>query len=158
MQSRSQDPGAQLAQEQDVTATLLALLRREQGHLVNADIAAVTDLLNEKSLLIAKATDLAVARHQALALAGYEAGEAGMQAWIASQEPRSEVVQTWNKLIDVAREAKEINRTNGLLINQQLSRNEAALNVLRGDESGADTYGPNGQTSSRPVSRGRIVG
>lgn len=158
MQSRSNDPGTQLAREQDVTNALLTLLRQEQASLVQADINSVTDLLNEKSLLVAQATDLAVARHQALASAGHEASEAGMQAWIATQAPQSDAVQTWHSLLELAREAKEINRTNGLLINQQLSRNEAALNVLRGGESSANTYGPNGQTSTRPVSRSRVVG
>src|SRR5690554_4167603 len=137
MQARSNDPGAQLAREQDVTTALLTLLRQEQASLVEADINGVTDLLNEKSLLITQATDLAITRHQALAHAGYEANEAGMQAWIAAQPAQSEAVQTWQSLIELAREAKEINRTNGLLISQQMARNEAALNVLRGGESGA---------------------
>jgi|SRR5690606_1045483 len=158
MQVRSNDPGAQLAREQDVTTALLALLRQEQASLIEADINGVTDLLNEKSLLVAQATDLAIARHQALALAGFEANETGMQAWIAEQPAQSAAVQTWQSLIELAREAKEINRTNGLLINQQLSRNEAALNVLRGGESSANTYGPNGQTSTRLASSGRVIG
>jgi flagella synthesis protein FlgN len=158
MQPRGSDPGAQLAREYEVTDALLMLLRQEQACLVEANVNSVTDLLNEKSLLVAQATDLAVARHHALAAAGFEASETGMQAWIATQEPQSEAAQAWKKLIDLAREAKEINRTNGLLINQQLSRNEAALNILRGGESSANTYGPNGQTSPRPVSRSRVVG
>lgn len=159
MQSRGSDPGAQLAREYEVTHALLTLLRQEQASLVEADITGVTDLLNEKSLLVAQATDLAVARHHALAAAGFESSETGMQAWIAAQEPQSEAVQSWKKLMDLAREAKEINRTNGLLINQQLVCNEAALNVLRGGEANSSSvYGPNGQTSSRPVSRSRVVG
>lgn len=158
MQSRGSDPGAQLAREYEVTHALLTLLRQEQASLVEADITAVTDLLGEKSLLVAQATDLAVARHHALVAAGFEASEASMRAWIANQEPQSEAVQFWNNLLDLAREAKEINRTNGLLINQQLVRNEAALSVLRGGESSSNVYGPNGQASVRPVSRSRVVG
>jgi flagella synthesis protein FlgN len=158
MQSLDSDPGNQLTREYEVTHALLALLRQEQASLVEVDINSVTDLLNEKSLLVAQATDFAVARHHALAAAGFEASETGMQAWIATQEPQSEAAQSWKKLINLAREAKEINRTNGLLINQQLVRNEAALNVLRGGEPNSNVYGPNGQTSARPVSRSRVVG
>src|SRR5690606_30758726 len=98
MQSRSNDPGAQLAREQDVTNALLTLLRQEQASLVQADINSVTDLLNEKSLLIAEATDLTIARHQALAHVGFEANETGMQAWIAKQPAQSAAVQTWHSL------------------------------------------------------------
>jgi flagella synthesis protein FlgN len=158
MQSRGNDPGAHLTREYEVTHALLTLLRQEQASLVEADITSVTDLLSEKSLLVAQATDLAVARHHALAAAGFEASEAGMQAWIASQEPQSEAAQSWGNLLELAREAKEINRTNGLLINQQLVRNEAALNILRGGESSSNVYGPNGQTNARPMSRSRVVG
>lgn len=156
MQSRGSDPGAQLEREYEVSNALLTLLRQEQASLVEADIGSVADLLNEKSLLVAQATDLAVARHHALAAAGYEASEAGMQAWIAGQN--LETVQSWNRLLELAREAKEINRTNGLLISQQMVRNEAALNVLRGGEPGGNVYGPNGQTAVRPVSRSRVMG
>lgn len=158
MQSRSSDPGAQLAREYEVTKALHTLLQQEQACLVEANVNGVTDLLNEKSMLVAQATDLAVARHHALAAAGHDASEAGMQAWIATQENRNESVQIWNDLVDLAREAKEINRTNGLLINQQLSRNEAALNILRGSEPGSNVYGPNGQTAARSPSRSRVIG
>ena len=158
MQSRGIDLCAQLEREYEITDALLTLLRQEQASLVEADVASMTDLLNEKALLVARATDLAVARHHALAAAGFEASEAGMQAWIAALEPQSEAAQSWIKLIELAREAKEINRTNGLLINQQLVRNETALSILRGGESSTHTYGPNGQTSNRPVSRSRVVG
>lgn len=158
MQSRGSNPGAQLARECEVTRALLTLLRQEQACLVEANVDGVTDLLNEKSILVAQATDLAVARHHALAAAGFEASEAGMQAWIATQDSGNESAQAWTNLMDLAREAKEINRTNGMLINQQLSRNEAALTILRGGEPGSNVYGPNGQTAARSVSRSRIVG
>lgn len=158
MQSRVNDPGAQLAREYEVTKALLTLLEQEQACLVEANVDGVTDLLNEKSMLIAQATDLAVARHHALAAAGYDASEAGMQAWSSAQDAQNESAQAWNKLMELAREAKEINRTNGMLINQQLSRNEAALTILRGGEPGSNVYGPNGQTAARPLSRSRTVG
>ena len=158
MHSHGMDPGAQLEREVEVTGALLALLRQEQTRLTEVDIAGVTDLLNEKALLVANATDLAVARHHALAAAGFEASEAGMQAWIATLDKQSKAVQCWMRLLDLAREAKEINRTNGLLISQQLARNDAALSVLHGTTQTSNVYGPNGQTASRPLSRSHVIG
>lgn len=158
MQSRGIDPGAHLAREYEVTKALLTLLQQEQACLIEADVAGVTDLLNEKSMLVAQASDLAAARHHALAAAGFDASEAGMHSWIAGLDSHIGPVQFWNSLKELAREAKEINRTNGLLINQHLARNEAALNILRGGEAGGNIYGPNGHTATRSPPRSRIVG
>ena len=58
----------------------------------------------------------------------------------------------------MARQAKEINRVNGLLISSHIARNQSALNVLRVQTGSGNFYGPDGQATARGVGRGLVVG
>jgi flagella synthesis protein FlgN len=153
MQTR---PADSLAEECAVLDKLLQLLRQEQAHLVDADVEALSGLTGEKAQAAARMAELAKGRHRALAAAGFEASEAGMQAWIANAN--ADEARAWNALLEQARSAKELNRVNGLLINQHMGRNQAALNVLQGGAQGGSFYGPNGQSATTFGSRRLVVG
>ena len=66
-------------------------------------------------------------------------------------------LERWNALIETARAAKEINRTNGLLINRHLTLNQNALKALRGDAMQESFYGPNGQSMAKLGSRNLVI-
>jgi flagella synthesis protein FlgN len=158
MQSMVNGPGASLAQEYQAAQALLAVLRQEQKRLLEADAESLTALLAEKSRVAAHIGELALGRHRALAGAGFDGNETGMRAWITRLAADSDIAQSWNQLLELAREAKEINRINGLLINRQLARNQAALNVLQGVGQNANLYGPDGQAANRMAARSRVIG
>lgn len=158
MQTNGGGPGAHLTQEQQATQALLAVLRQEQDRLIDADAEGLAALLEEKLRLVAGVTQLTLARHRALAAAGFDASETGMRAWVGKPAASVEAAQAWARLLELAREAKEINRTNGMLINKQLARNQSALSILQGESQNGDFYGPNGQAASRTVSRSRVIG
>jgi flagella synthesis protein FlgN len=150
-------PADTLTQEIDTASRLLEVLAQEQSCLAEADAESVGRLTGEKARLVAAMAELAHRRHRALAAAGFAADETGMQRW--AQGPASPAAkQGWARLLDLAREARELNRTNGLLINQQLARTQTALNVLQGDRQGGKLYGPNGQATGPAGSRSLVVG
>jgi flagella synthesis protein FlgN len=148
---------AGIHEEHQAALSLLAVLRQEQLKLVDADIDGLLDLTAEKTKAVARMSELANHRHRALAAAGFAASEAGMLAWLDGVAP-ADGRQHWQDLLSVLASAQELNRTNGLLINKQLTRNQQALNVLQGGAQAGNFYGPNGQATMTSIGRRLVVG
>lgn len=163
MHSSVSSPVATLVEELDTAHHLQQLLQLEQTQLIKADIDGLTALTEQKATLVARMTELAKSRHRALAAAGFPAAEAGMQTWLhsipaATDGSAAKARKSWIDLLALAQSAKQLNRTNGILINMHLARNQTALNVLRGNTQGGNFYGPDGQQSMKAAARGLVVG
>jgi flagella synthesis protein FlgN len=159
MQATGSNPAATLSDEIAASNELADVLRREQAALIAAEIDALPALTTEKAQLVARIAVLANARYQALAAAGFADEEEGMKAWVGTPTCPAAAAASWNALLHAARSAKELNRVNGLLIAKHLGRNQASINVLQqGSRQGPTLYGPNGQTSTGPGSRGLVIG
>lgn len=147
-------PSQFLQQERALMAQLLDVVRQEQRQLIGAGIDALADLSAHKTTLVGQLTALAEQRHAALAAAALPADEHGMAAWLAGD---GEAAAEWQALLTDTREAKEINRLNGLLINKHMARTRSALNALHPQPS-SQTYGRSGQASAAPTSRRLVIG
>ncbi|KIF82166.1 flagella synthesis protein FlgN [Noviherbaspirillum autotrophicum] len=158
MHASGTSPAHGLDEEQQAANSLLQLLQQEQAALVNADVDGLIKLTGEKAKLAAQMTQLAKRRHKALAAAGFDATEAGMQSWLGSSGATTADNKVWTDLLAVMQAAKEHNRVNGLLISQHMTRNQNALNVLQGNAQGGPIYGPDGQATTKIGSRRLVVG
>lgn len=161
MPSSAAYPAAQLAEECQLASHLVALLQQEQACLIQADIDGLTGLTEQKSKAVATLSELAAARHHSLASLAFPANETGMQQWLSTASPTSREKRSWEELLEKMQAAKELNRTNGILIHTHMARNQSALHVLHGNAphaQGSTLYGPNGQSTAKPVGRGLVVG
>lgn len=159
----SPSPAAHLNQELDAVRELLDLLQQEQAQLVTGDIDSLSALTAKKTVIVGRMAELATSRHRALAAAGFSGDEAGMKAWLQRAEASTDsgtaaVGKSWVELLTLAQSANQLNRTNGVLINTHMARNQAALNVLQGNPQGGNLYGPDGQASKKTEARGVVVG
>lgn len=146
-----------LAEENHVVGMLLGLIREEQELLVQSRVQDMQPVIQHKAEHVAQLAKLAARRHALLDTHGCIASETGMQQWL-ERHPHPQVEKAWRSLLDQVRQAKEVNRTNGLLIHTQLNRNRAALGILSGGITSLDNlYGPNGQTSHQAPSLGYVV-
>ena len=161
MTSSGANPAQNLSQELDAARQLTDLLKREQQQLIEAEIENLSAIVQEKAVLIARLSELAAARMDTLTQLGYDANEASMQKWFDSLSSsginRAAAKKSWDDLLTLVSAAKEINRTNGLLIGTHMSRNQATLQVLQGNQSG-QVYGPDGQASMQASRRNLIIG
>lgn len=146
-----------LTEENQLMDDLLALIKREQSLLVTNNIKEIQHVLDSKAKHVSDLAKLAHQRHLTLATTGLQADESGMQCWL-DQNTGTDVSNAWQKLLLKVQSAKECNRTNGLLINTQLNRNQSTLNVLRGSNNTGNFYGPNGQTTRTTLPRSLLVG
>ncbi|QBE64822.1 flagella synthesis protein FlgN [Pseudoduganella lutea] len=151
-------PIQKLREEQCLITELLDILKDEQQSLVAADIDRLSALTPRKSEVLTHMGVLARERHDALGQAGCEAREAGMETWLCAHGTPDDRA-LWNTLLAQTREAKELNRLNGMLINKQLSHTQGALQALRPPSPAGNVYGPSGLTAtSTTVSRGFLAG
>jgi flagella synthesis protein FlgN len=149
-----------LREEEHIMSTLLDVLRQEQQLLVSADIEALPAVTTRKTALVTQMTLLSAQRHRSLGKCGFPAEEAGMDAWIAaSGDARAESETLWQALLRHTREAKELNRINGVLINKQMGQTQDALQALRPQGAASNNfYGPGGVSTTLPRSRGFLAG
>lgn len=153
-------PGATLRDEQHLIASILDVMKQEQQLLVSADADGLATLTPEKLKLAQQLGERSRLRHTALKAAGFAGGEAGMEPWLAvggNTGARAD----WDRLLDLTRQAKELNRVNGMLLNKQLANTTGILNALRGSSGaahGGGVYGASGQTLSAGPSRRFVVG
>lgn len=153
------NPSATVSEEQQHIGSLIELMKQEQQLLVAADANGLAELTPRKNTFLQALAELSARRHAALVAAGCEGSEAGMEPWLAvSGNP--EVRAQWEKLLTLAREAKELNRVNGMLINRQLAHNQGMLNALRlpaGPDAGG-VYGASGQALGGGPSKRYVIG
>jgi flagella synthesis protein FlgN len=152
-------PGTTLTAEQQLLASMVELLQREQQVLMKADADGLAALMPSKTQLVQQVAALAAERHRALGAAGFGAAESGMEPWLAASAAPDARAQ-WTRLLELTAEAKELNRVNGMLINKQMAHNQTVLNALRTPAGGADpgVYGPGGNTLAAGPSRRYVVG
>ncbi len=136
---------------------LIGLILDEQQLLVQSRANDLQPLIERKARCIADLAQLSAGRHALLEQAGYPGSEDGMQQWLV-QHPHDETARIWSVLLDRVRKARELNRTNGLLIQNHLQRNRSALRILTGSSVLDNLYGPNGQTQQKAPSLGHVIG
>jgi flagella synthesis protein FlgN len=146
-----------LQQEQAALDQFIELLQQEQAALVAADVDKLQSLSELKQQLSEHLNTLAQQRAAQWERAGFSNDAAGTRAWLATQPPS--IVDTWNKLLSTAQTARDLNQTNGQLIQTHMQHNQEALAVLLGAANRLDVYGADGQPLSSPGSGGqRIIG
>jgi flagella synthesis protein FlgN len=147
-----------LADELAALREFVALLRTEQGILVDGNADGLAALIDEKSALATRLGDYARRREAALAASKLPAGRPGMEAWLATLPADALPRRHWQELLPLAAEARTLNELNGKLIGTRLQHNQQALAALMSATERAMTYGPDGQTTASPGGTGRILG
>lgn len=152
-------PAATLHDEQQLMSSMLLLLKQEQKSLVDAHADGIDAVTPQKSALVAQLAGLARTRHAALAGAGFAGDERGMEPWLAAGSDAA-ARDSWNRLLQLTRDAKELNRVNGMLVARQLAHNQTVLNAMRTPAGALDAtvYGPGGQTAGLGPSRRFVLG
>lgn len=122
----------------------LALLQREGTALASGDAEGLSRLVAERQNLSLGIADLWKT----------VAGLLGMPARAgfvllrdkALSEPGARPA-AWRELEDLSREAARLNQVNGRLIEEQLRRNQAAMQVLQSAAANRGIYGADGRVS-----------
>ena len=127
------------------------LLRREQESLTQGVADDLPQLADQKNGLVIQLNRLSAQRAAFLETRGLTADRAGIDVWCAqAQDP--EATEAWRKVLQLAAEARELNRVNGELIQIRMQFTTKALEALGGAKNSLELYGPDGQ-STKPGAR-----
>ena len=134
----------------DGEATLLEqfveLLRREQASLTQGVADDLPQLADQKNGLVIQLNQLSAQRALFLEARGLTADRAGIDAWCA-QADDADTTDAWQEVLQLAAEARELNRVNGELIQIRMQFTAKALEALGGAKNSLELYGPDGQST-----------
>ncbi len=133
---------AALLDEKNTIQIFIEILKKEEDALVQGKIDDVDFLASDKTRLVEKLTQLGEQRSQYLLSQGLSTDSAGMNEWL---EKHVDAQTLWNELLQLAKNAKQINQTNGLVISAQLQHNQRAFSALQSAAGNISMYGPKGQ-------------
>lgn len=132
-------------------AEFVELLRREQTALTHGAADDLPQLAEQKNGLVVQLNMISAQRASFLQAHGFTTDRTGIDEWCAqAQDP--ETTATWQQVLELAAEARELNRVNGELIQIRMQFNAKALEALGGAKSSLELYGPDGQ-STKPGGR-----
>jgi flagella synthesis protein FlgN len=136
-----------LTEEQKTAAEFTDLLAEEQAALMASTLMEVLPAIVErKTALAGKLTELALERGRCLALLGHANDRPGITAAI---EKDTRLASVWGELARYATTARSSNLTNGMLLRTRLEYTRRAMNALReargSGAAAAGVYGPDGR-------------
>lgn len=154
---RAETTLAQLIGEENQTVEAFAALLREEQTLLSdgeaVDLDRLPALIARKDAVAETLNHIAERRNAALAGLGLSPDRNGIENWITSHPQDSGLLQLWQKTLNLAAEARELNRLNGELIALRLQHNGRALEILQSGGRAPDLYGPDGQYSAAGMRR-----
>ena len=132
--------------ERDAFARFLETLRAESSALLRGDVDEVLQLVETKSSLVENLSLMGTARRATLADEGFSPDRVGMTEWLIVHggDDHSRLSRTWAELLAKAGEARDLNKSNGVLIESRLRFNQSALTALRSAMQQSTLYGPDG--------------
>ncbi len=148
-----------ITQEVELMTSLVQLLQNEEQILIDNAAEKLEGIVAEKNNLLMQIIALEKNRNQQLGQAGFGTDAEGMNSLLSQFSSELDIEANWKSLLELSAAAKENNRTNGILINRQMTRNQTALNILQQNDQTAAVYGADGQSRlSSNSGRGIIAG
>ena len=129
------------------------LLSREESLLLDGQTDALLVAADEKTQRYRDLQRLGDERVRLLARLGKPATDAAIRGVCAAHP---DALANWDRVLELAREAQAHNARNGMLINERMQHNQAALTTLLSAADQPQLYDAAGQ--SRPTGSGRRLG
>lgn len=147
---------AGLQDEQIALVAFTSMLQAEQGALVQGDADRLAELATDKATQIELLTHLGELRSRHLAAQNLTGNAEGMLTWLGRNPGFAAAVRKiWRELLAQAETARQINHSNGHLIESRLQQNRLKLAVLQTAAASDGVYRPDGQL--RPLRSARSL-
>ncbi len=137
---------AALQSEREALGAFVNLLQAEQAILVDGDADRLAALTPEKATQLDLLTALGKERKRNLNAQNLDDSADGMLTWLSRNSGFSAAVRKiWQELLTRAETARQLNETNGRLIEERLQHNRLKLAVLQTGARSDGVYRPDGQ-------------
>lgn len=147
------DPTAMLGQEAALLVSFIDLLKKEQEALKTVEISALPTIGEQKTQLVERLNALELARSKAFGIRPGDSPKLAVERWLDQNRNNAALQAGWKKLLELAREAKQLHDLNARLVQMHLQQTNELLGALTQQQPGNSLYGANGQTWQRSGSR-----
>jgi len=148
---------AVLQAEHDALGAFVSLLQAEQEILIHGDADRLAAIAPEKAAQIDLLTRLGQKRDRYLGDQNLASSAAGVETWFSRQSVDTAATRkTWRESLRRAEMARQLNISNGLLIDSKMQQNRQRLSVLQSATGSDHVYRANGQLG--PFRSGRQIG
>ncbi len=135
-----------LRAELDALGSFVSVLQAEQEILVQGDADRLAELMPDKSYKIELLTFLGQQRKRHLTSQDLTDSADGMLTWLRRNPGFAAAVRKiWKDLLSKAETARQLNESNGLLIETGLQQNHMKLAVLRNASASEGVYRADGR-------------
>lgn len=149
------DLSAITEREVALIARFIELLKDEQETLRRADPEPLATIGAAKLTLVEQLNLLESERRTALGIGGEDKTRVAMDNWLAANPAQKLAALNWQKLLELANEARQLHELNAGLVALHLQQTGEALNILANRRPADGLYGSDGQAA--PPSGSRIV-
>ena len=145
-----------LAEENAALGEFAGLLDKEHGALRGRDIGALEALADARQASVVKLLKVEEERRSLCSMLGYDTDLAGLAKLIAWCDPARTLVKRYEECSTRARNCRDLNTRNGVLVGAQIKRVEGLLGAITGASAEPRAYGPRGQSNPYTMS-GKVL-
>jgi flagellar biosynthesis/type III secretory pathway chaperone len=148
--------GRLLAEENAALGEFATLLDKEHGALRSRDIDALETLAESRQASVVKLLKIEEERRSLCSMLGYDTDLPGLAKLIAWCDPGRTLAKPYDECATRARDCRDLNTRNGVLVGAQIKRVEGLLGAMTGASSEPRAYGPRGRTNPY-TSSGKVL-
>ncbi|HYJ39706.1 MAG TPA: flagellar protein FlgN [Steroidobacteraceae bacterium] len=149
--------GRLLDEENASLSEFATLLNKEHGALRGRDIDALESLADARQASVVKLLKIEEERRSLCSMLGYETDLAGLAKLIAWCDPARTLAKRYEECATRARDCRNLNIRNGVLVGAHIRRVEGLLGAMTGASTEPRAYGPRGQSNPYAVSSGKVL-
>jgi len=149
--------GRLLAEENAALAEFAALLDKEHDALRGRNIDALETLADARQASVVKLLKIEEERRSLCSMLGYDTDLAGLAKLLAWCDPAHTLGKRYAECATRARDCRDLNNRNGVLVGAQIKRVEGLLGAMTGSPTEPRAYGPRGQSNPYAPSSGKVL-
>jgi len=149
--------GRLLAGENAALGEFAALLDKEHDALRGRDIDALETLADARQASVVKLLKIEEERRSLCSMLGYDTDLAGLAKLLAWCDPAHTLGKSYAECATRARDCRDLNNRNGVLVAAQMKRVEGLLGAMTGSTAEPRSYGPRGQSNPYAVASGKVL-
>lgn len=150
------DFAADLKAEIEALHQFITILKSEQDALTEGNIDKLFEISRQKSEQVIRLSQLSAGHFSQQSEANDTPEDIARTFQKADPDEKYALAKSWERLSELAKQAKHLNRQNGVMIETQLKHNQQALAILQEAAMQNSLYGPDGH--SRGLGTGRQLG
>ena len=149
--------GRLLAEENAALSDFAELLDKEHDALRGRDIDALETLADARQGSVVKLLKIEEERRSLCSMLGYDTDLAGLAKLLAWCDPAHTLGKRYAECAARARDCRDLNNRNGVLVGAQIKRVEGLLGAMTGSAAEPRAYGPRGQSNPYAAASGKVL-